>query len=601
MSNRYSEDVIKHYRSLFSLPRLKTVMLIAFVICWFSVLLLKVLVGLEITASVILGLIFILIMFATAFLNSWIYADEKIIDFRRSLFLSLVGVSLFGLTSYIYSLAMKLFLGYLRIDHSVSIGASLYFALNLLIFGAISRGTALKKVSSALVGPIIMLIVIACLMPTYNVWRLFIIINHFFILSMFIMVLLALSFMIINKQAKDAIGFNTLTLFRAFMRDWIADEKEEVEKILSKLGEDYKTKTQVVVFRSDHGINGIFVVPNVHPGPFKNVGGSLLPTYLNKAIKDRYGAVSLIFHGVSTHSLDPTSYHESIKVVNATIDAIEKAKPVKKVSKLVRKSVNDRLLLTYQVLGVPVFFISSLSEVVEDFPSNVTTLLRDVTTRVKPNTCIVIDAHNRYGAAEVLSLDHYLLTKLTEAARALVDNTSIMTLDLLEAGFASTHLKDIGWTRGIGDAGIMFSALKVANELYGYVSIDGNNLVAGLREQIIALLRGLGYTDVEVCTTDTHGVTALISGKEYYAVGEGFNRQLLLDSIKEVAKKAMDNMEPVTIHVGEEEVTIKVIGGRMLTKICDVISKSVRVSKRVLSLTMTVYLIAAFIYLLVMV
>ena len=79
-----------------------------------------------------------------------------------------------------------------------------------------------------------------------------------------------------------------------------------------------------------------------------------------------------------------------------------------------------------------------------------------------------------------------------------------------------------------------------------YVVIDGNNMVSGLREEILTSLKGLGIEEGEVFTTDTHSVSALILGKQgYHPIGEAMDKRKLVDYIKQATLEATSKLEPV--------------------------------------------------------
>ena len=97
---------------------------------------------------------------------------------------------------------------------------------------------------------------------------------------------------------------------------------------------------------------------------------------------------------------------------------------------------------------------------------------------------------------------------------------------------------------GYGAGGITAIVIQIENQKTAYIVIDGNNMVPGLREKILDSLTVLGFDASEVFTTDTHAVTASITGRRgYHPVGEVMDNALLIKYICEVAKKAEANLE----------------------------------------------------------
>ena len=125
----------------------------------------------------------------------------------------------------------------------------------------------------------------------------------------------------------------------------------------------------------------------------------------------------------------------------------------------------------------------------------------------------------------------------------------------------------------MGAGGITATVVQVGKQKTAYVVIDGNNMISGLREKILAALTSLGFNESEVFTTDTHAVSALSSGRSmrrgYHPVGEAMSHELLIGYIIDVAKKAESNLEsskaePFTLLFHKSELSEKPIFRRYL-------------------------------------
>ena len=80
-------------------------------------------------------------------------------------------------------------------------------------------------------------------------------------------------------------------------------------------------------------------------------------------------------------------------------------------------------------------------------------------------------------------------------------------------GSASVFPKEFSLKAGMGTGGITAIVVQVEKQKTAYIVIDGNNMIPGLREKIIAALTSKGFDASEVFTTDTHAVSALITGR----------------------------------------------------------------------------------------
>ncbi len=63
--------------------------------------------------------------------------------------------------------------------------------------------------------------------------------------------------------------------------------------------------------------------------------------------------------------------------------------------------------------------------------------------------------------------------------------------------------------------------LRSGGQRFAYITIDGNNMIRGLREHILETAKRSGFEDAEVMTTDTHMVNGIVSAPlGYHTVGE---------------------------------------------------------------------------------
>jgi putative membrane protein len=124
--------------------------------------------------------------------------------------------------------------------------------------------------------------------------------------------------------------------------------------------------------------------------------------------------------------------------------------------------------------------------------------------------------------------------------------------------------------------------VEVENQKTAYIIIDGNNMIPGLRETILDKLVGLGFDSSEVFTTDTHSVTASVTGRRgYHPVGEVMDHKLLINYISEVVKKAEANSEASNsgyIHFIVPQV--RVIGEERLKSVTTLVDKAILKAKQ---------------------
>jgi putative membrane protein len=134
----------------------------------------------------------------------------------------------------------------------------------------------------------------------------------------------------------------------------------------------------------------------------------------------------------------------------------------------------------------------------------------------------------------------------------------------------------------MGPGGIAALVVKVGDQTTAYITIDGNNMVKGLREKILAALSEIGINEGEVFTTDTHEVNAVvINARGYHPVGEAMDQELLIKYVSHVTADAVADLEPAQVAWGTETVSgVKVIGQKQIESMCILLDKSMRRAKR---------------------
>ena len=105
-----------------------------------------------------------------------------------------------------------------------------------------------------------------------------------------------------------------------------------------------------------------------------------------------------------------------------------------------------------------------------------------------------------------------------------------------------------------------------------YLLYDGNNMVPGLREKLLAASREF-VDDAEILTSDNHSVNATMGG--YNPVGWKTDHDLIVEKTKDALRAALGNLEDVeggvkmgTIH------GFRVFGHQSATRLATVVSST---------------------------
>ena len=136
----------------------------------------------------------------------------------------------------------------------------------------------------------------------------------------------------------------------------------------------------------------------------------------------------------------------------------------------------------------------------------------------------------------------------------------------------------------MGSGGITAIVVKVQEQKTAYVVIDGNNMVSGFREKILAALAGAGFGEGEVLTTDTHAVSAIVTGRRgYHPVGEAMDQDLLVRYILDVTKQADSKLEPSKAGCLQLVIPkVRAIGEARLKSMTTLVDKAIQKIKQTL-------------------
>jgi putative membrane protein len=134
----------------------------------------------------------------------------------------------------------------------------------------------------------------------------------------------------------------------------------------------------------------------------------------------------------------------------------------------------------------------------------------------------------------------------------------------------------------MGPGGISVMVTKVGAQKTAYVTIDGNNMISGLREKILTMLQEIGIVDGEILTTDTHAVTGVVpTARGYYPIGEAIDHAKLISYIREATGKALDDLTPAEVSRRTGMVpNVKVIGEKPIADLCVLVEEAMKQAKR---------------------
>ncbi|MEM2610018.1 MAG: DUF2070 family protein [Candidatus Bathyarchaeia archaeon] len=551
MVERWHRDsidlAVRHYSSLFKLPSYRVTLIL---LCAGS-LVLGLAANIPFTPSlqwVFSGLLIGLMLLITTLLADFLalkilLRGDIILNAKRIFFLSFSSnllLSVFALLANLTALLIS------DMDLPVKILFIGFFAalcLRLLVTCSISFSRDVLKVLSGIIQPLLALLTIyATKMSNTTQFAIYTLIS--ILLSL---LSIRLYTAILDRAGLITLGIPSLKLFRAFLADWTEGIEHPFEEILERLGEERSINISMLMFRSMDGrrMKAIMVIPNLHPGPFRNIGSSPLPGLIEEALERNLQCIVSVPHGISGHELDLASQRENRKVLEALIGAVRDfcGDFSTKVTPFIYVEMEGAKVGCQVFNGCALLTLTVAPETMEDLPLELNDIILRKAREEGFLWAIAIDAHNSINGP--FKMDR-AVSAIKNAATAALERASKLKYSASppRVGAGKSIPEGLGLKDGMGPGGITAIVIEVDGQRTAYITVDGNNMVSGLRDKILTDIRDLGIDCGEVFTTDTHAVNAVApGGRGYHPVGEVIGHEAIVGCVRRAIKEALNNME----------------------------------------------------------
>lgn len=573
---------VKRYSSLFKLPSTRKVLALLPIFCvggvFFSTIILFPSVeGLTYGLFAGCALLFTSLIVDYA-VSTFILRQDTIFNLRRALALSLFAWVLW-LFFILIGVVAALLSGIQWWIRLCLLGFSAITIFRLVVFSSTVSISAKRLLVSSLLQPF------SCVIPFLLLWvrigyPMTFYLPLFFFFSLVVCLVSAFSFLsLLNSVGEQTLGLHSLSLFKAFMLNWVLGLNAPLEELLERLGEQRNVEISLLKFGSSKP-KAVMVIPSVHPGPFKNIGSSLLPSLLKADIEKELNCLACVPHGLLGHEFDLASQLQNQRVITDVADSLRDMKATEAKASPFVKVGNGLATACCQIFGESVFISFTLApRTIEDLPEELGLFVRQEAEKYQLRPCVVVNAHNSIDGKPEMQES---LASLKDVATKCLEEAASKKQFLFEVGVASLLPKEFSLEDGMGPGGITVLVVRTGHQRAAYVVIDGNNMVSELRERILSMLSSIGIDEGEVYTTDTHSVSALILTKYgYHPIGEAMNNEKLVDHIKRAAHSALSNLE--TVKVACQSITVpsvKVLGAKQLEALCLLIDRTLQKAKR---------------------
>ncbi len=458
------------------------------------------------------------------------------------------------------------------------IGFAAICILRSVVFLSTSLLSYWRKIISALLQPIICLT--SLFYVPYSLGRLT---DGFSIAPLFLSIPISVvtAFLFINSV--DKVGIKTLkiattSILKPFLANWMEDLNAPLENLFESFGSKRTIDFSILAFNVNSSLKSLIVVPSFHPGPFKNVGSSSLPFIIQEELEKKMGCLTAVPHGLFGHEFDLSSQQQNRKVLKSVLESTDFPSFKKEATRLVRVRKGNASA-SCQIFGkCALISLTMAPETTEDFPREIGDSIINEALELGLSHVVIVNAHNSInGSFDVSKVTETLKEVSSEALR----KASHMKPTLFKIGVAKSVLTEFSLEEGMGPGGIHVLLVKTGEDTCVYITIDGNNMISGLREKILETLKDFDIDDGEVFTTDTHAVNAIVmTARGYHPIGEVMAHDILIRHISENVKEALSNMESASFSWRAGAVAnVGVIGEEQIRKITLLADKALKRAK----------------------
>ena len=444
----------------------------------------------------------------------------------------------------------------------------------LAIFTSVFGSGLIRAVGVSLVEPLVFTLVVLTPGQLYDT-----ILQHSasFLFSSFFVFWAVLWSILADKAGRPHV-LSTFNLLQAFLSAWTEQKGGKMEEIVEARAKNRRIKSYVLKFIS----TGIpqrdisVVIPGVHPGPFKPIGGSNLPYELFRF----FGKRAIVVHGASDHSFNIPSKNELEKYL-FSFNGATVSNTGSTCTDVVQIKRARFVVTGISFGGVVLIMLSTTSGGMEDVSAEITSNLQEYACYLGFSKALVADSHNAMGGPLSAEEQHSLISCAKEA----LDNIKSSPQHQFSVGFSTsfdhgteTRLQ-VQSREDIGQGGLAVLAIKVNDQRYALGWADSNNIESHIRASVLSNLSIRGFNMVEICTSDTHYTSGKRTKQGYYPLGSMTNIKEIIDQLERLTAHSFDDIKECSFSLLSVDSEIKVMGKGQFDDYSKALDRSMNLTK----------------------
>ena len=478
-------------------------------------------------------------------------------------------------------------------DHLLE-GAMLAIGLRIGIFTSVFGADLLKAISIAIIQPTIFL---SLTIPYFMLYEIFS--NTLAIVFGLTIIGLGITWTIFADRAGRPNIQSTFAVLQAFLSAWTENRVEDMEKILLSKSKDELVTTEMIKFYSKEQ-NQLLVLPNIHPGPFKEIGGSNLPYQ----IYSYFNQNAVVFHSASDHSLNIPSKDEVRKYIETLSNINNISEDGDTCTDPIQIKINDATATGIAFGSTVILILSNSPYGMDDLPEEIGRELNIIATNYGFKRVFLIDSHNAMGRIN----DKIKNDDILEAGKNCLKKLKQLPQYQFKFNISNTNEieHNLEYGEDIGKSGlsvILFEVIyndgvdkpnsnKIKKNLkYAIGWADANNMQNGLREYVINSLEQNGIKMLELCTSDTHENSGFRTSQGYFAFGQITRFETIAKHYLKLIELANKKLKKSQYNILSTKSNVKVMGKNQFEDYSKALDKAMYLTKIFLIVTFGVTIV----------
>ncbi len=399
----------------------------------------------------------------------------------------------------------------------------------------------------------------------------------FLVSSVVLLLGLVSLFYLLNAPAKRNFGASTLQVATLFFAQTVYGKKD-IEDFFAEISEPADTTLGGVAFkRADGSFKAAFLVPNLHYGPFGNVGGSEFPKLIADGVSAQLKCPAFVFHGTAGHDLNPVYSFSSSRLANEFVQSFKAARMFEEKAAFVRGSRASAKVFGLAFGGGHGAFLAMTRapENTDDIDLPLGMALSNALKARGFRETVLVDMHNAKTGEQKMATGSKSFFEFYDLFSGL---SAPRQARQFKVGVATDSLKEFPAAQGVGPAGLKVAAFDIAGKRACLILVDGNNMLPAFRRNVLLkVLSRHRFSYCDVLTTDSHAVNN-ISGV-HNPLGSHSENEKLLPRIEAAVEKALKDLEPCSAAVVSRRTSIEVLGSGRTPELLSTISAIVSIAK----------------------